>query len=72
MQVWPNLGLHHASVAKIASLLKQDDTATEACKAAVEIMRYTLPVSSILQEQLQLMYNLQNVRDSTQHQLGEA
>ncbi len=72
MQVWPNLGLHHACVAKIASLLKQDDTAMEACKAAVDIMRYTHPDSSTLREQLQLMYNLQNVKDSTQHQLEEA
>ena len=64
MQVWPTLGLHHASVAKIASLLEQDVTALKASQAAADILQYTHPESPVLQEQWQLLYNLQREKDS--------
>ncbi len=66
--MWPNLGLHYASVAKIASLLEQDDMAIQASQAAAGILRYTHSDSGILQEQLQLLYNLQNARNTSNDQ----
>ena len=68
-QVWPNLGIHYASVAKIASLLEEDDMAVQASQAAAGILKDTHPDSSILQEQLQLAYNLQNAMNSSNNEL---
>ena len=69
MQVWPNLGLHYASVAKIASLLEQDVTAIKASQAAADILQYTHPESLVLQEQWQLLCNLQREKGLRLHAL---
>ena len=62
--MWPTLGLHYASVAKIASLLEQDVTAIKASQAAADILQYTHPKSPVLREQWQLLYNLQREKGS--------
>ncbi len=53
-QVWPNLGLHLAALAKVAALLEHASEAAEAAKGAAEVLRYTHPGSSILQDMLRL------------------
>lgn len=58
------MGLHQASIAKLASLLERDDTALRATQAAVDTLKYTHPDSSILQHQLHLRHALLDVRAS--------
>ena len=53
-QVWPNLGLHLAAVAKIAALLDHTEEAAGAAQGAAGILRYTHPASDILQDMLRL------------------
>ena len=69
IQVWPTLGLHYASVAKMASLLEQDVTAIKASQAAADILQYTHPESPVLREQWQLLYNLQREKGFKSHPL---
>ena len=64
LQVWPNMGLHQACIAKLASLLEHDCTALQAVQAAVDILQYTHPDSNILQQQLRLRHDLLYVKFS--------
>lgn len=57
MQVWPNLGLHLATLAKIAALLEQDEEAAKQAEAAASTLCITHPESPILQEMLQLWHD---------------
>jgi hypothetical protein len=54
LQVWPNLGLHLAMVAKMAALLGLLGEATIAVREAVGVLCYTHPESSIFKEMRQL------------------
>jgi len=56
-QVWPNLGLHLATLAKIAALLEQNQEAASHAKAAALILRITHPDGQALQEMLQLWHD---------------
>lgn len=71
MQVWPNLGLHYASQAKIASLLQRDDEAIKASQAAVRILQCTHAGSNVLQEQVQLLHSLQQEKDTRHPELDK-
>jgi hypothetical protein len=64
MQVWPNLGLHHALTAKLAMLLQQPAAAAAAAaaaaSAAASVLQVTHPGSSpVLAEVMQLRYEAQ-------------
>ncbi|EIE20303.1 hypothetical protein COCSUDRAFT_48675 [Coccomyxa subellipsoidea C-169] len=56
-KVWPNLGLHLATLAKIAALLEQDEEAAKQAEAAASTLRITHPESPILQEMLRLWHD---------------
>ena len=58
------MGLHQASIGKLASLVEHDDEALRAIQAAVDILKHTHPDSSILQQQLNLRHALLDVRAS--------
>ena len=58
------MGLHQASIGKLASLLEHDDVALQAIEAAVDVLKYTHPDGSILQQQLHLRHALLDVRVS--------
>ena len=55
--MWPNLGLHLATVAKIAALLEFLDEAATHAEAAADILRITHPESQIVQDMLQLRHD---------------
>jgi hypothetical protein len=60
MQVWPNLGLHHALTAKLAMFLQQPAAAAAATGAAAGILQVTHPGSSaVLGEVMQLQFEAQ-------------
>ena len=67
MQVWPNTGLHFASVAKLASLLGKDDMALQASQAAIDILKITHPDGDSLNEQLQMRHALLNEVSAAPH-----
>jgi hypothetical protein len=51
LQVWPNLGLHYALLAKLKMLLEQPAAAAEAAEQALAVLRVTHGgSSSVLQE----------------------
>jgi hypothetical protein len=41
LQVWPDLGLHHAAIAKIAALIDRPARAAPAARKALEILCLT-------------------------------
>lgn len=51
------MGLHLATLAKIAALLEQDDDAARHAESACVILRFTHPESPILQEMLRLWHD---------------
>ena len=51
------MGLHLATLAKIAALLEQDDDAARHAESACAILRFTHPESPILQEMLSLWHD---------------
>lgn len=60
MQVWPNLGLHYALVAKLAMYLEQPSLAADAASAAMNILQITHSgTSPVLQEVMHVMYGAQ-------------
>lgn len=56
MQVWPNKGLHHAMVGKIAALLEQDDVAANSAEMALQQLQYTHASSPILESVRQTLF----------------
>lgn len=59
-QVWPNLGLHYAMVAKLAMLLEQSQAALAAAEAAGNILHITHGSSScVMQEVMRLRWEAQ-------------
>ncbi len=58
-QVWPNLGLHCALLAKLELLLENPREALAAADAALSILRVTHPGTSVLEEVLRLRWEAQ-------------
>ena len=56
MQVWPNKGLHFATMAKIAAFLEQDATAAEYAIKALQQLQYTHADSPVLEEIRQIAF----------------
>ncbi|CAL8470855.1 g10397 [Coccomyxa elongata] len=56
-KVWPNLGLHLATLAKIAALLDHFDEAATHAEAAAAILRITHPEGQIVQDMLRLWHD---------------
>jgi hypothetical protein len=57
LQVWPNLGLHYAMLAKLQMFLEQPAAAAQAAEAAAAILRVTHGSSSpVLQEVARTRY----------------
>lgn len=52
MQVWPNLGLHYAMVAKLEMYLEQPGAAVPAAEAAAAILQITHSRSSSVLEEV--------------------
>ena len=59
VQVWPNLGLHWAMVAKLEALLDNLPAACRDCREAVMMLGVTHPTSSVLQDTRALESQLQ-------------
>jgi hypothetical protein len=60
LQIWPNLGLHHALTAKLAMFLQQPASAAAAAQAAAGVLQVTHAGSSaVLAEVMQLQYEAQ-------------
>jgi hypothetical protein len=57
LQVWPNMGLHYATLAKLEMLLEQPAAAARAAEAAAAILRVTHGGGcSVLQEVARTRY----------------
>lgn len=59
MQVWPNLGLHHALTSKLALLLRQPEAAVTAAAAAAEILYVTHAGGAVLSEVMRMQFEAQ-------------
>ena len=56
LQVWPNKGLHFATMAKISALLDSNSKAVEFAGKALQQLQYTHASSPVLEEVRQIMF----------------
>lgn len=59
LQVWPNLGLHYATLAKLEMFLEHPAHALEAANNALECIKVTDSDSSVIQDVLRVRYEAQ-------------
>lgn len=72
IQVWPNLGLHYALVAKLALYLQQPAAAAQAATAAGEVLKITHTGSSqVLHEVIGIGYEAQQELEASSRAHGE-
>lgn len=58
LQVWPDLGLHWASMAKLASVLGRDAEAAAAAEAACRVLTLTHGGGRVVNEMMHLRHEL--------------
>jgi hypothetical protein len=70
VQVWPNLGLHYAMLAKLEMLLEQPAAAAQAAEAAAAILRITHGSgAAVLQEVARTRYEAEQELAAAAHTL---
>lgn len=57
-QVWPDLGLHWASMAKLSSVLGHDSEAATAAEAACRVLSITHGGGRVVNEMMQLRHEI--------------
>lgn len=62
-KVWPNKGLHYATMAKIAAFLEHDATAAEYANKALQQLQYTHATSPVLEEIRQIAFEASRSQD---------
>ena len=58
VQVWPDLGLHWASMAKLSSVLEHDSEAAAAAEAACRVLTVTHGGGRVVNEMMQLRHEI--------------
>ena len=63
VQVWPNMGLHYAMLAKIAAFLEHDASAADFASKALHQLQYTHANSKVFEEIRQIGFEASRSQD---------